>query len=69
MQFRVVCRPIALPSIDLIPIHRAWQERQAALLGASLHALIWNYASQFDDPEQSPAAGMEALVDVRTAER
>ena len=31
-----------------------WQERQAALLGASLHVLLSQLADEYDDPEQSP---------------
>jgi len=42
-----------------------FQERQAALIGASLHAMLHNYARDagFDDIEESPAAGLEALID------
>ena len=40
-----------------------WQERQAALLGASFHAMLTELASRYDDAEQSPAFGMGALVD------
>lgn len=45
-----------------------WQERQAALLGASLHAALSELADQFDDPECSPAFGMGALVDAQFME-
>ncbi|MEC8427621.1 MAG: hypothetical protein VXZ35_04300, partial [Pseudomonadota bacterium] len=40
-----------------------WLERQAALVGCALHAMLWQFNAEFDDPDQSPAAGMEALVD------
>ena len=40
----------------------AWQERQAALVGCALHARLRAHAARFEPPEQSPAAGMEALV-------
>ena len=50
-----------------------WQERQAAFVGASLHALLARYTAEhlgvdFEEEEMSPASGMGALVDAQFME-
>ena len=46
-----------------------WQERQAALLGASLHAIVAQLAAEYDDPEQRCVANHCSALALRRNRR